>query len=209
MENLELQKIWKTIDSEINNKSKDELNILLTSKAKQVLKDFILLNIIAIPICIGMIIWLIITSINRLDDRIYLANNALLGMFVSFALFYSISYWHKFKHNKFNQPIKDWLETRIKLLSKWLKGRLSKIEFYLFPLIFILTDLSIHVYYTDLSFLEVFKSDKFLQEDMWGMIIFTPILLAIGFYCLMRIRKYQIKKLDFLKDLHGRLCNVR
>jgi len=35
MENLELQKIWKTIDNEINPKSKDELNLLLKSRMHQ------------------------------------------------------------------------------------------------------------------------------------------------------------------------------
>ena len=208
MEDNELQKIWKSTDSEINEKSKDELNLLLTSKAKQTLKELIILDIIAIPICVGVVVWLIISSINRLDDKLYLANNILLGIFVLIALIYGIWFYTKFQRNKFNLSIKSWLEERINLQSKWLTGKFRKLEFYLFPLIYILANLSIHVYYTNLYFKEVFISEKFLEEDMWGMIIFTPILLAGGFYGLIKIRKYHMKKLEFLKDLYSRLCNV-
>lgn len=209
MEDNELQKIWKSADSEINEKSKDELNLLLTSKAKQTLKELIILDIIAIPVCVGVIVWLILSSINRLDDKLYLANNILLGIFILAALIYCIWYWTKFQRNKFNQSTKAWLEERVNLLSIWLTGRFRKLEFYLFPLILILTNLSIHVYFTNLYFKEVFISDKFLEEDMWGMIIFTPLLLAGGFYGLIKIRKYSMKKLEFLKDLQSRLHSVR
>ena len=41
MENNELQKIWKNIDIEINQKSKDELNLLLTSKTRQTINKFL------------------------------------------------------------------------------------------------------------------------------------------------------------------------
>lgn len=209
MEDNELQKIWKSADSEINEKSKDELNLLLTLKAKQTLKELIILDIIAIPICVGVVVWLIISSINRVDDKLYLATNILLGIFILIALVYGIWFYAKFQRNKFNLSIKSWLEERINLLSKWLTGRFRNLEFYLFPLIYILTNLSIHVYFTNLYFKEVFISEKFLEEDMWAMIIFTPILLAGGFYGLIKIRKYHMKKLEFLKDLYGRLLNVR
>ncbi len=208
MENNELQKIWKSADFEINKKSKDELNLLLTSKAKQTLKELIILDIIAIPICVGVVVWLIISSINRIDDKLYLANNILLGIFILIALIYCIWFWAKFQRNKFNLSIKSWLAERINLQSIWLTGRFRKLEFYLFPLIYILTNLSIHVYYTNLYFNDVFVSEKFLEEDMWGMIIFTIILLAGGFYGLIKIREYHMKKLEFLKDLYGRLHNV-
>ena len=42
MENSELQKVWKTIDNEINYKSKDELNLLLKSKANQTLNKYLI-----------------------------------------------------------------------------------------------------------------------------------------------------------------------
>ncbi|MDZ7739666.1 MAG: hypothetical protein U5K32_11505 [Bacteroidales bacterium] len=208
MENNELQSIWRTVNSDIKQKSKDELNLLLTSKARQVFTEFLFLNIIAIPVCIGLMVWLIISTANRIDDIPYVTNNILLGTIVLFALFYGIREWQRFKRNKKNKPVKGWLEIEINLLSKWLIGKYRRINLYLIPMLYILTFLSIHVYYSDQYFIEVFHSDKFLNEDIWGLIIFTPILFAGLFYGLIKLRKYQIKKLQFLKDLHTRLSNV-
>jgi hypothetical protein len=209
MENNELQNIWRTMDSDISQKSKDELNLLLTSKAKQVFTEFLIINITAIPVCVGVMVWLFVTTVNRLDDRLYVANNILLGAIVLFALFYVIREWHRFKRNKIDKPVKEWLEIEVNLFSKWLIGKYRRINFYLIPILYTLTFLSIHVYYSGLYFIEVFRSDKFIKEDMWGIIIFTPILFAGLFYSLIKLRKHQMKKLKFLKDLHGRLCNVR
>lgn len=208
MENNELQKIWKTMDIKINNKSKDELKLLLESKAKQVFNEFLILQITAIPVCVGVMVWLIISTVNKFDDRLYIANNILLGIIILFALFYEIREWHRFKQNKKDKPVIEWLEIEIKLLSKWLVGKYRNISFYLIPLLYILTFLSIHVYYSGLYFIEVFLSEKFLQEDIWGIIIFTPILFIGLFYSLVKLRKHQIRKFQFLKDLHSRICNV-
>jgi hypothetical protein len=208
MENNELQKIWKTIDTEINQKSKDELNLLLTSKAKQVFNQFLILDIIAIPVCIGLMVWLIISTANRIDDRLYVANNILLGSIVVFALFYIIREWRRFERSKMDKPVKEWLGIEINQLSKWLTGKYRRIDFYLIPVLYILSVLSIHVYYSDLYFIDVFRSDKFINEDMWGVIIFTPIAFAGLYYGLINLRKHQMKKLQFLKDLHERICNI-
>lgn len=207
MENNELQNIWRTLDTGKNMKSKEELKLLLISKAKQVFKELLIVNVIAIPVCIGVIVWLIITTINRSYDVFYVTNNILLGLFVLTALLTGIWYWVKFQTNRMNKPVKGWLDETIDLLSKWLIGRFKRIEYFLLPVLFILTFLSIHVYYADLYFVEVFRSDKFLKEDMWGMIFSTPLVLAGMFYVLIKIRKYHIKKLQFLKDLRNRLSN--
>lgn len=209
MENSELQKIWRTVDSDINQRSRDELDLLLTSKARQVFTEFLILDIIAIPVCIGLMVWLAVATANRLDDRLYVANNILLGSIVLFALYYIIREWHRFKRSKMDKPVKEWLETEINLLSKWLTGKYRRVNYYLIPILYILSFLSIHIYYSGLYYIDVFRSDKFINEDMWGVIIFTPIAFAGLYYGLIKLRKYQMKKLQFLKDLHGRLCNVR
>ncbi|MFO7656547.1 MAG: hypothetical protein R6W78_05730 [Bacteroidales bacterium] len=209
MENNELQRIWRTVNYDINQKSKNELNLLLTSKARQVFSEFLILNIIAIPVCVGVMVWIIISTANRSDDRLYVANNMLLGSIVLFALYYAIREWRRSKRNKMDKPVKEWLGIEINLLSKWLIGKYRRIDFFLIPILYILSVLSIHVYYSELYFIEVFRSAKFINEDMWGLIIFTPILFAGLFYSLIKLRKHQMKKLQFLKDLHGRLCNVR
>jgi cytochrome bd-type quinol oxidase subunit 2 len=204
MENNELQKIWKSAESDFLHKSREELNLLLASKAKQVLSGFLIGNIISAVVCIGVAVWLIISTSNRINDKLYVANNVLLGIIVIFAMIAGIRYVYQFRVSKMNRPVKEWLDERINLLSVWLTGSFKNIEFYLFSVLFILTFLSIHVYYAELSLIEVFQSDKFLNEDLWGMIIFIPLLLAGGFYSLIKIRKHHKEKLQFLKDLRNR-----
>lgn len=205
MENNELQKIWKTIDTEINQKSKDELNLLLTSKTKQIINKFLVIMSISILICVGLLIYLTITSLNRQNDLIYLINNATLGIVTIISLISGLLSWYKIQNNRYNQPLKNWLEARINLLSKWLTGRFSKLYLFLIPLLYVLTVLSIHVYFENKSFIDVLNT----EESIIGLIVGVPIGLFVSYFVARKIRKYQLHNLEFLKDLHGRLCNVR
>jgi len=208
-ENRELQKIWKNVDGEINQKSSDELNVLLTSKARQALHKFVVINAVSILVCIAVIVWLAITSFNRKDDVLYLVNNAILGATVFLSLYHGLTVWYKLRNKKCEKSLKTWFEIRINVISKWLTGKFHNIEFCLFPLLYILTFLSIHVYYSGLDFMKLFQSEKFLNEDIWGIVIFTPIILALGFHFMIKTRKYYLQKLEFLKDLYSRLCDLR
>ena len=205
MENNELQKIWKTIDTEINQKSKNELNLLLTSKAKQTINKFLVIMSISIFICVGLIIYLTITSLNRQDDLIYLINNGTLGIVTIISLISGLLSWHKIQNNRFNLSLKDWLDERINLLSNWLTGKFSKLYLFLIPLLYVLTVLSIHVYFENKSFIEVLNT----EESVIGLVIAAPIGLFVAYFSARKIRKYQLHQLEFLKDLHARLCNVR
>ena len=205
MENNELQKIWKTIDTEINQKSKDELNLLLTSKTKQTINNFLIIMSISILVCVGLLIYLTITSLNRQNDLIYLVNNVTLGVVTVVSLISGLLSWYKIQNNRFNLPLKEWLNERINLLSKWLTGRYSKLYILLIPFLYFLTVLSIHVYFENKSFIEVLNT----EESVIGLIIGAPIGLFVSFFAVRKIRRYQIRNLEFLKDLHGRLCNVR
>jgi hypothetical protein len=204
MENNELQKIWKTIDTEINQKTIDELNLLLTSKTKQTITKFLIIMSISILICIGLLIFLAITSLNRQNDLIYLINNVTLGIVTIISLISGLLSWYKIQNNKYNQPLKSWLESRINLLSKWLTGKFSKLYLFVIPLLYILTVLSIHVYFENKSFIDVLNT----EESIIGLIVGTPIGLFVSYFGAKKIRKYQLNNLEFLKNLHGRLCNV-
>ncbi len=205
MENLELQKIWKSIDNEINPKSKDELNLLLKSKAKQSLNKFIVILSTSILTSVGLIIFLLITALKRQDDLLYVINNSLLGLLVIVSLISGVLSWYKIQNNKFSLPLKDWLSERISLLSKWLTGKFSKLYYFIIPILYALTVLSIHVYYENKSFIEVLNT----EESIIGLIIAAPIGLFVSFFAVRKIRRYQLNNLNFLKDLHCRLCNVR
>lgn len=205
MENSELQKIWKTIDNEINPKSKDELSLLLKSKVKQTLNKFIVILSTSILTSVGLIIFLLITAMRRQDDLIYLINNAVLGLLVIVSLISGVLSWYKIRNNKFSLSLKDWLNERISLLSKWLTGRFSKLYLFIIPILYVLTVLSIHVYFENKSFIEVLNT----EESIIGLIVAAPIGLFVSFFTVRKIRRYQIQNLNFLKDLYGRLCNVR
>ena len=205
MENLELQKIWKTIDNEINPKSKEELSLLLKSKAKQTLNKFIVILSTSIISSIGLITFLIITSINRQDDLIYIVNNATLGLLAIVSLLSGILSWYKIQNSKYNLTLKDWLNERINLLSKWLTGKFSKLYLFVIPILYVLTVLSIHVYFENKSFIEVLNT----EESVIGLIIGAPIGLLVSYFVVRKIRRYQLNNLNFLKDLYSRLCNVR
>jgi len=204
MENNELQKIWKTIDTETNQKSIEELNLLLKSKAKQTINKFVIITSISVVISIGVIIFLIVTSINRQDDLLYLINNTALGIITIISLVTGLLSWYKMQNNRYNQSFKNWLEERINLLSAWLTGDFSKFYLLLIPLLYILTVLSIHVYFENKSFVEVLNT----EESVIGLLVATPIGLFVSYYAVRKIRKFQSRNLEFLKDLHGRLCNA-
>ncbi len=203
MENNELQEIWRAIDTEINRKSKEELDLLLASKSRQTINKFLVISGISSVVCIGLLVFLTITSLNRKDDLIYLLNNATLGLVTLIALLSGLWTWYKLQSNRYNQPLKSWLEERINLLSKWLTGRLSKLYLFLIPLLYVLTVLSIHVYYENKLFVEVLHT----EESIIGLIVAAPIGLFVAFFGVRKIRKYELDNLEFLKDLYGRLCS--
>jgi hypothetical protein len=204
MENDELQKIWKSVDTEINQKSKDELNLLLTSKAKQTINRFLSILIISIIVCAGVLVFVTITSLNRKDDLIYLINNITLGVVTVMALLSGLYSWYKIQNDRYNLPLKNWLEVRINMLSKGLTGRFSRLYLFLIPFLYVLIVLSIHVYFEHRSFIEVLKT----EESIIALIIAAPVGLFISYFAAGKIRKYKLQNLEFLKDLHGRLGSV-
>jgi hypothetical protein len=205
MKNNEIENIWKNVDSKISPKSIDELNELLTTKTKKTMNKFLYILCVDIIVCIGLIIFLIMTALNRQSDIIYQVNNSILCLITLFSLIVSLLSWTKLQNNKYNLSLKDWLEERIKLLTRWLLGKYSKLYIVLIPILLIMINLSIHVYYEHKPFIEVMKN----EESIYGLIIGFIIGLFVSYFTINKIRKYQLKNLKFLKELHGTLHNVR
>jgi len=203
MENNELQKIWKDSDREIHQKSKLELNLLLASVTRSTMNKFLYIMGAGILSGTGLILFLTFTSLNRLDDPIYLINNLTLGMISLISIVSGLMSWYKLRNNEPNQSLRNWLEVRINHLSKLLKGKFNKIYIVILPITYTLTVLSIHVYYENKPFLEVLGT----EESMIGLIIGTPIGLIVSFIAVKKIRKHELTNLEFLKDLYNRLCN--
>jgi hypothetical protein len=204
MENIELQKIWKDADREIHQKSKDELNLLLTYVTRQTINKFLFTMGAGILSGLGLLIFLTYTSLNRQYDLIYLINNIILGVIALISIVSGLMSWYKLQKKDSNQSLRSWLEVRINNLSKLVKGKSNKLYVLILPIIYALTVLSIHVYFENKPFLEVLGT----EESMIGLIIGTPIGLFVSFYAVRKIRKHELNNLEFLKDLYDRLCNV-
>jgi len=204
METNEFQNIWNNIDFEIKLKSKEELNQIFTVKTRKILNKFLLIFTVDIITCAGLIIFLVITTFNRPGDLIYQINNSLLGIITAFAFFASLLSLNKLQNNEFNIPLKEWLEQRITLLTKWLLGKYSKSYIVLLPILVLMIILSIHVYYEYKPFVKVMKN----EESIIGLIVGYPIGLLVAFYAINKIRKFELKNLEYLKELHQRLSNT-
>jgi hypothetical protein len=203
METSNLHNIWNNIGSEIKLKSIDELDQLLTARTKQTINKFLFILTIDIVVCVGVIVFLIVTSLNRRSDIIYMVNNSTLCLITLTSLTVSVFAWIKLQNNRFNLPLKEWVEQRIRLLTKWLFGNSSKLYIVLLPIILVMINLSIHVYYEYKPFIEVLKD----KESIPGLIVGFLIGLAVSWYAVSKIRKYQIKNLEYLKELYAHLCN--
>ena len=204
METNELQNIWKNIDSEIGLKTTEELNQLLTIKTRKTINKFLFIFSIDVIVCVGLIVFLILTVLNRRSDIIYLINNSILCLVTLTALIISLLSINKLQNNKYNLSLKDWLEQRIELLSRWLLGKYSKFYIVLIPLLLVMINLSIHVYFEYRPFLEVMKNG----ESIYGLAIGFLIGLFVSYFVISKIRKYQIKNLEFLKGLYNHLNNM-
>ena len=196
MESNELQKIWKSVDSNFELKSKEELNLLLSSKAKQTMNKVSLIIGFGIFSGVGLLTFLIITSLRRSNDVWYLINNISLGIIAVVSIFLGVASWYKLNVSNYNLPLQQWLEKRIYLLSKEFTGKLSRLSYYMLPLIYILTIFSIHVYYENSTFKEVMRN----SESIMGLLVGTPIGLFVAYLLVRKIKKFQLQNLNFLKE---------
>jgi len=201
METNDLQNIWKNVDSEFSLKSTSELNQILSVKIRKTINKFLVILSIDVIVCIGLIVFLVITALNRRDDILYQVNNCVLGAITLTSLIVSLLSWKKIQNNKYNLSVKDWLEERIILLSGWLLGKYSKLYIAIIPILLVLINLSIHVYYEYKLFITVMKDG----ESIYGLIIGFLVGLAVSLYTIDKIRKYQIKNLEYLKTLYSSL----
>jgi len=199
METNEFQNIWKNVDSEINQKSAEELDRILTDKIRRTINRFLIIFSIDIIVCVGLIVFLVITALNRQGDIIYQVNNSVLGLITLISFIVSLLSWKRLQDNKYNLPVKAWLEQRINLLSGWLLGKYSKLYMVIIPILLVMINLSIHVYFEYKPFIEVMRN----EESIYGLIAGFAIGLVVSFYAINKIRRFQIKNLEFLEEMHA------
>jgi len=202
MKNNKLQEIWKSAGTASSRKSKDELNLLLTSKARQIAGRFTFDITLAIAICAIVLAWVGITSIERRDDMAFVVINLLLMFMVAAAMLSYLKAWFRLRRVDPGRPLKSWLELRIDILSKALRGRFSRLYPISLPVLSILLLLSIHIYFENKPFAEVMHSGETIAAFTAGFLAITIVSFAFA----IKVRKKQLHDLDYLKDLHARLC---
>lgn len=201
MENNELQKLWENIDTAMGHVSKSELNRVLRDKVKKTVRKYLYIIGLSVTISAGVIIFLIITALNRPGDELYLLNNMVLGILTLTALVISVKAWIKLQNQNTGQSLKEWLNAQIKQLTEGLTGKHSKLYVITIPVFFILLLLSIHVYFENMLFSEVLRN----EESITGMVIAIPIGLFVSYQVHKAIRAYQKKQLEYLYEIQKKL----
>lgn len=203
METDKLQNIWKNIDSEIKHKTVYEINLSLAARIRLTINKFLTFLIIDIIVCVGVIIFLIITALNRPSDPIYQVNNGIICLITIVSLVVSIVEWISLQKNKYNLPLKEWIEYRIRLLTKWLIGKNNKIYIIILPFLLLMMNMSIHVYYEHKAFLEVLMD----KESITALIVGFVVGLTVSLIAVKKIRNYQMKNLESLEELRSQLSD--
>lgn len=201
MEDKELQKIWRSADSEIYLRSREEINLLLNSVTRQTMNKFLLVLGFGILSSAGLLIFLTVASVNRYGDLLFLINNILLGLIATISLISALASWVRLQKREYHQSLKSWLEEKITYLIKMIRGKSQKIYLIILPIVYILTVMSIRVYFENKPFLEVLQT----EEAVIGLIVGAPVGLLVAFLAVRKIHKNQLANLEFLEDLHNRL----
>ena len=197
MKKTELHDLWNGIEQQ-HIKTKDELAQIVETKAQKTVTRFLFVTAVSGVVGAGVIVFLTVTALNRMNDTLYVWNNILLGLITLISLFSAILSWRKLRYNRYYLPVKKWLETDIAMISKSLTGKLSRSYIVVIPVILILLILSINVYFSGKMFTDVLSS----EESVTALIVGATVGLFVSFYAERKIRKFHLKNLNELEELY-------
>ena len=198
MSNDSIIEQWKLLDMNVNYYSTEDLKAILIRKSKKVMNRFVYISLVSVTISTGVILFLTYTSLHRLNDKIYLSNNIVLGILTAIALVSGILALFYLKRKNNHAPLKQWLSGKISGLSVGVRNRLY---LYFIPVYMVLFEISTHVYYENKPFLDAFKS----EESVIGLLFGLPIGLLAALFVARKLRKYQLNSLDYLRKLYDEL----
>ncbi|MCF8233687.1 MAG: hypothetical protein K9G67_02115 [Bacteroidales bacterium] len=201
MENNELQNTWNQLDKSFVSKSEVELDHLLNKKISKIILKYVYEFMISLVLCGGVLIFLIYSVINRSGDVLFIYNNLLLAFIISTLGGSLLATWLKFRNISYKKSLKTRLGEQIKILAFWLKGKYSNVYLFLIPVFYTMLLLSIHVYFEQATFAEIFNN----EESLTGLIISLPIGLFVSYYVAHKIRKYQLNNLEHLEYLYNKI----
>lgn len=194
MKENNIQSAWQKIDSEMQPETNEELNNKLKLKSKKIMNKFLFSTGISGIISAGVIVFLVIATVNRWEDIYYRTINFVLGLIILFSFGSAINSFFFLLNAPKNIPLKQALTKRKEKISKWLS---SKLPYFILPVICMLLMLSIHVYFEQNHFAEVITT----EESFFGLIIGLTIGLTVAWFAMKKIRKSQLSHLKHLDEL--------
>lgn len=194
MKENNIQSAWQKINSELQPESTEELNNKLKRESKRIIKRFLLSAGVSGIISLGVIVFLIIATVNRWEDIYYRTINFALGLIILGSFTSAASSFIYLLNLPKNIPVKQAFTKRKEKITKWLS---SKLPYFILPVICMLLMLSIHVYFEQSHFLTVITS----EESFFGLIAGLTVGLAVAYFVMKKIRESQQSHLKHLDEL--------
>ncbi len=197
----DLHNAWQSISYLSKAKTRNELAVIIETKAKKAINKFRLITAISGIVSIGLIIFLTLTALNRLNDTWYVLNNILLGLITIASLISALKASYSLSKRDSSISIKQWLKKNIMMISGSLNGKYKYLSLLVIPIVFILILLSINVYFSNMQYIEVFSSEKSTVALIVGFIIG----LTVSFFVERKLHKYHLQNLHYLEELYRKI----
>jgi membrane protein DedA with SNARE-associated domain len=204
MENDELKQLWSGAGVEALSMTKDELKSILGAKIQKSMNRFILITSVAALTSAGVLVFLLITGMERKSDPLYVINNLTLGILTITSLILSLVSWYRLGKADYSFSMSEMIRRKRDMISRSLYSPYRKVKVLVIPLLFVLTVMAINVFYSGMTYAEVLNSEESLAALIAGVVVGLPV----SFYVERKLYKQQLSYLNELKDLYRQLVSV-
>jgi len=154
----------------------EEIRTLLLEKHDRIIRGHKIFQLISLFVCVGLLIYLIVTTVLRLSDSLFIALNTVIILLVipsALSIFYIVQ--QLYSNNNGNGNIRELLEARVVHYERCIRrSRWQSV----FIIIFVgLLELSIHTFFRHTNMSAILAD----EESCWGLLagFCTGSILAI------------------------------
>ncbi|MBE9510561.1 MAG: hypothetical protein IMY71_06765 [Bacteroidetes bacterium] len=195
MDKDEIKNTWQGASRSIEHFSKEEIGKLFNQKSRTIMRKFILWFIISIILSIGLLLYLVITSVLRFDDLNFVFVNLLLIILTIFFLTEYLKGYYKLNSIKIaNGNLKKMIQQKIRLIKRYLIG--TKLSSLIIIPFVILLMISIYVFFEKEDMIKVLVTD----DAIWGLIFGGIVAIIIKWWVRKKMRKYFESNLTRLEN---------
>jgi len=174
MDKNEIKNIWQGANRSTEHFSKEEIEKLFNKKSKTIMRKFIFWFIISIILSIGLLLYLVITSVLRFDDLYFVFVNLLLIILTAYFLTEYLKGYYKLNSIKIaNGNLKEMVQQKIRLIKRYLVG--TKLSSLIIIPFVILLMISIYVFFEKEDMIKVLAMD----DSIWGLIFGGIVAIII------------------------------